>query len=61
MLIFAANSPEMIRLARRITETSDALQMVMNAWEFVTNPCEFLTKLTITFNNQFAYFLLNPL
>ena len=40
-LIFAVNSPEMIRLARRITEISDALQMG-------TNACEFLTKLTIT-------------
>ena len=40
-LIFAAHSPKMIRLARRITETSEALQMV-------TNACEFLTKLTIT-------------
>ena len=30
----------MIRLARIITETSEALQMV-------TNACEFLTKLTI--------------
>ena len=39
-LIFAANSPEIIRLARIITETSEALQMV-------TNACEFLTKLTI--------------
>ena len=46
-LIFAGNSPEMIRLARRITETSKALQMV-------TNACEFLTK-------QFAEFLVNPL
>ena len=46
-LIFAANSPEMIRLTRIITETSEALQMVTNACEFLTNPCEFLTKLTI--------------
>ena len=46
-LIFAGNSPEMIRLARRITETNEALQMVTNACEFLTNPCEFLTKLTI--------------
>ena len=29
-LIFTANSPEMIRLARRITESSKASQMVMN-------------------------------
>ena len=47
-LIFAANSPEMIRLVRRITETSEALQMVTNVCEILTNPCEFLTKLTIT-------------
>ena len=38
----------MIRLARRVTETSEALQMVTNAYEFLTNPCEFLTKLTVT-------------
>ena len=54
-LLFAANSPKTIRLARIITETSEALQMVSNACEFLTNPCEFLmnpceflTKLTIT-------------
>ena len=47
-LIFAANSPEMIRLARRLTETSEALQMVTNACEFLRNTCEFRTKLTIT-------------
>ena len=47
-LIFAANSPKTIRLARIITETSEALQMVTNVCEFLTNPCEFLTKLTIT-------------
>ena len=47
-LIFAVNLPEMIRLAKIITETSEALQMVKNACEFLTNPCEFLTKLTIT-------------
>ena len=47
-LIFAANSPKTIRLARIITETSEALQMVTNACEFLMNPCEFLTKLTIT-------------
>ena len=46
--IFAVNLPEMIRLAKIITETSEALQMVTNACEFLTNPCEFLTKLTIT-------------
>ena len=40
--IFAANSPKMIRLARRITETSEALQIVTNACEFLTNPCECL-------------------
>ena len=47
-LTFVANSPKMIRLARRITETNEALQIVTNACEFLTNPCEFLTKLTIT-------------
>ena len=47
-LIFAVNSPKMIRLARRITETSEVLQIVTNACEFLTNHCEFLTKLTIT-------------
>ena len=47
-LILATNSPKMIRLTRRITETSEALQMVTNACEFLTNHCEFLTKLTIT-------------
>ena len=46
--IFAANSPEMIRLPRRITEKSEALQMVTNACDFLTNPCEFLTTLAIT-------------
>ena len=46
--IFAANSPEMIRLPRRITEKGEALQMVTKACEFLTNPCEFLTTLTIT-------------
>ena len=43
-LIFAANSPQMIRLARRTTETSEALQMITNSCEFLTNACEFLTK-----------------
>ena len=47
-LIFAANSPKMIRLARIIIETSEELQIVTNACEFLTNPCEFLTKLAIT-------------
>ena len=47
-LIFAANSPKTIRLARIITETSEALQMVTNACKFLTNLCEFLTKFTIT-------------
>ena len=47
-MIFAANSPKTIRLARIITETSEALQMVTNACEFLTNACEFHTKLTIT-------------
>ena len=46
--VFAVNSPELIRLARRITETSEALHMVTNVCEFLTNSCEFLTKLTIT-------------
>ena len=50
-LIFVANSPKMIGLARRITETSEALQMVTNACEFLTNPFEFLTYLTINLPN----------
>ena len=33
--------------------------MVTNACELLTNPCEFVTTLTIT--NQFAEFLVNPL
>ena len=47
-LIFAANSPKMIQLAKRITETTEALQVVTNGCEFLTNAYEFLTKLTIT-------------
>ena len=50
----------MMRLARRITETSEALQMVTNACEVLTNPCELLTKLTITYQSS-AEFLVNPL
>ena len=42
---------KMIRLASRMNETSDPLQMVTNACEFLMNPCEFLTKLTIHFPN----------
>ena len=43
--IFAANSPNMIRLARRMTETSEALQ---DGYECLRISYEFLTKLTIT-------------
>ena len=45
-LIFAANSPKMIRLARRITETSETLQMVTNACEFLVNHLRMLRILT---------------
>ena len=39
---------KMIRLARRMTETGEALQMVTNAFEFPTNHREILTKIAIT-------------
>ena len=50
-LIFAANSPEMIRLPRRITETRQ------NGYECLRISYESLRLL----NNQFAEFLMNPL
>ncbi len=41
-MMFAANSPKMIRLARIITETSEVLHIVTNVCGFLTSPCEFL-------------------
>ena len=54
-LIFAANSPKMIRLARRITETSEALRISYEAYnqfaEFLVNPLRMLKILTNAFAN----------
>ena len=44
-LTFAANSPKMVRLARQITETSEALQMVTNACECLRMPLRILRML----------------
>ena len=60
-LIFAANSPEMIRLARIITEISEALEMVTNACDFFLRILANFIRSLRLLNNQFAEFLVNPL
>ena len=59
--IFAVNSPEMIRLARRITETSEALGYTWLRMFaiFLRILANFLPSLRLL-NNQFAEFLVNP-
>ena len=61
-LIFAGNSPEMIRLARRITETNEALQMVTSQMHanFLRILANFLRSLRLH-NNQFADCIVNLL
>ena len=49
--IFAAYSPEMRRLPRRITEKVRPFIWLRMLPIFFTNPCEFLTKLTISLPN----------
>ena len=58
--IFAANSPEMIRLPRRITEKVRPFKWLRILANFLRIPANFLRRLRLP-NNQFAEFLVNPL
>ena len=56
---FAANSPEMIRLPRRITEKVRRYKWLRMLANFLRIPANFLRSLRLL-NNQFAEFLVNP-